>query len=73
VICFTVHPKTSNKITEGILVFAEVRSKRYAISKRLQKVIMAMVDICFKVVISEFIFFRLLMIAKFKIIYTKYR
>lgn len=38
VICFTTHPSNKSKITEGIFVLSEVISNRYAISRRIQKV-----------------------------------
>ncbi len=36
VICFTPQPSNSSKMTEGIRVFEDVRSKIYAISKSMQ-------------------------------------
>jgi hypothetical protein len=43
--CLTTQPKSNKRITEGTLVFEDVRSNKYAMSKRTQNVIIIVIVI----------------------------
>ena len=43
-ICFTAHPKSSNKITDGIFVLDDEKSNKYASNNNPQNVIIMLIN-----------------------------